>query len=116
MHPPTTQLLYQYLNYHLLELRYAVFALIKAVVKHTWGLTEILAFPGMADYLLNRRTEPTKLGKEWKYSIIEAIVQQPSAKDIAGTEYYTLFLTYLKQGIFFVAAENAVQVEKEVGE
>ncbi len=116
MHPPTTQLLYQYLNYHLVELRYAVFALIKAVVKHNWGLTEILAFPGMADYLLNRRTEPTKLGKEWKYSIIEAIVQQPSAKDIAGTVYYTKFLTYLKQGIFYVAAENAVQIQQEVGE
>jgi hypothetical protein len=106
----------KYLNYHLVELRYGVFALIKAVVKHNWGLTEVLAFPGMADYLLNRNTEPTKLGKEWKYSIIEAIVQQPSAKDIAGTVYYTKFLTYLKQGIFFVAAENAVQIHQEVGE
>lgn len=116
VHPPPQQLFFQYLNYHLVELRYAIFALIKAVVKHTWGLTEILAFPGMADYLLNRATERTKLGKEWKYSIIEAIVQQPSAKEIAGTEYCTRFLTYLKQGIFFIAAENAVQVEKEVGE
>lgn len=38
---------------------------------YEWGLRALVDQPGWLEFLLDRRTETTKLGAEWKYDIIK---------------------------------------------
>ena len=63
---------------------------------------------------MNRSTEGEKLGKEWKFTVIQTMVGTLTKNTslIDSTRLRELQL-YLKQGIFYVKAENKLEVAEE---
>lgn len=55
--------------------RSAVFRLLTVIGKFSWGLVTIRDTPGLVEWLLNRSTESDLVGNDWKYSVIQVIVQ-----------------------------------------
>lgn len=62
--------------------------------------------------MLDRRTEPEKLGKELKYGILRSLSKSPTLKDNCGVEYSKQICQYVKDGPFYSAQETAVDFEE----
>ncbi len=67
---------------------------------------------GFLEYLLDRRTEPDKEGKELKYNVIKNLSLSKTAKDNLGLEYYKRICLYAKEGPFRSDQETAVDFEQ----
>jgi len=113
--PPTAQLLLDNFNSPFIELRYSVFAFITSVLKHSWGVKELLEYPGFLEFIMDRSTEKTKQGKEWKYAIAEQIVKQGSAPQVISAPKFQDLVTYLKLGVYFIDRHNVVMLEDKTG-
>lgn len=93
--------------------RYAVFHIMKGMCKHKWGIKELSNYPHFIDFLVDRNTEATKEGKEWKFSVAETIVQTMNEnKDdkVLDPKYLVQLKAFLKQGPFFVKGEHRVEI------
>lgn len=129
-------LLSDYLRQPLPELRIAAFGLLRSLANYDWGIKFMFDHPGFLEFLLHRDSETTKLGKEWKYSIVEAVVRNPWTKQRKDSSLLLYFLPtlqylliaslldmqeaefrklarYAQQGVFYVAAEAHVEVDKQ---
>ncbi|CAG8510377.1 4399_t:CDS:10 [Funneliformis caledonium] len=93
------------------ELRITSFAIMRNMALHPWGQTEMTNSREFIDYILNRSTETTKLGKEWKFTIIQTLVQAPNAENIIPSNIFDRLTRYLREGPFFVRTEAAVTFE-----
>ena len=84
------------------ELRYAVYDLLGALAcqPEGWGLRYLFGYSGAREFLLNRWTEETKEGKEWKFSVIENVMKNPS-REILGEDILEELTGFLKQGPFY---------------
>jgi hypothetical protein len=51
-------------------IRNGVYAVLTAAGRHAWGLRAMFGTAGFREFLMDRRTELTKEGKEWKYSLV----------------------------------------------
>lgn len=69
------------------ELRHASFDVLRALAAqpHSWGVKTLFAYGGFADFLLDQKTEATKEAKEWKFSVIDALVGSPTASQLLST-------------------------------
>jgi hypothetical protein len=56
------------------------------------------------------------LGKQWKYDIIQRIVEHKQGKEICGPLLYYEFVNYLKLGVTYVRVEAGVTIEKNVAQ
>lgn len=61
----------EYLKEPFEDIRHGVFKLLRALAKHVFGLRFLLARAGLVEFLLDRRTETTKYGLEWKFDLIK---------------------------------------------
>ncbi|RIA97789.1 26S proteasome non-ATPase regulatory subunit 5 [Glomus cerebriforme] len=93
------------------DLRIASFAIMQKIALHPWGQTEMTNSKEFIDYILNRTTETTKLGKEWKFTIIQTLVKAPNAENIIPSNIFDRLTRYLREGPFYVRTEAAVAFE-----
>jgi hypothetical protein len=110
----TMERLMKQIDEPLIQLRFAVFAVLKALAKHAWGIKEIVSYPGVREFLTNRGTEHTKRGGEWKFALIQQILHHPASKDIVGVTYWHELQVFVKQGPFYFRHESKVLVEDRV--
>lgn len=102
-----------------MEQRTAIFHLMNALARHVYGVQSLLASPMFVDFLIDRNTETTKQGKEWKYVIAQTLWETTHPKDnnadakVLDTKNQTRILKFLKEGPFFVASEAAVDIATE---
>eukprot|EP00002_Diphylleia_rotans_P040633 TRINITY_DN9682_c0_g1_i1.p1 TRINITY_DN9682_c0_g1~~TRINITY_DN9682_c0_g1_i1.p1 ORF type:complete len:528 (-),score=108.80 TRINITY_DN9682_c0_g1_i1:24-1607(-) len=92
------------------DLRCSSFELMSSLVPHSWALEILSKIDGVVAYLLNRATEVTKEGKEWKYGLVKAIVESNRKYS-----HFTVFNIkqleiFLHQGPYFKPVEVAVEV------
>jgi len=93
------------------ELRIASFAIMQKMALHPWGQTELANSKEFIDYILNRTTETTKLGKEWKFTIVQTLVKAHNAENIIPPNIFDRLTRYLREGPFYVRTEAAVAFE-----
>jgi 26S proteasome non-ATPase regulatory subunit 5 len=96
------------------DLRYATFHVMQELAGHPWGVKALFAYPGFLEFLVNRSTETTKEGKEWKYTIIEAVVmgerKDNRARDVLNEDAFGLLTAYLGQGVHYIQGELAAKI------
>ena len=71
-----------------------------------------LSFLGFLEYMLDRRTEHDKEGKELKYKILKTISKSITAKENIGMDYYERICNYVEEGPFYSEQQIAVDFEK----
>jgi len=93
------------------ELRYAVYDFLSSLAKLNWGVAEEFKYPGFYEWMVNRETDDTKSGKEWKYLLIQNVTQTakrfPELLDKAQQAELTKFV---KAGVFWKDAEARMEV------
>lgn len=68
-----------------------------------WALAAMDAFGGFFEYAENRFTENTKQGKEWKFSLMEALAANPYvASGSVGPARLSKLREMLREGPFYV--------------
>ena len=94
--------------------RHAVFDIMTGVASQPtgWGLRLLWGFSGFREFILDRRTETSKEGKEWKFAIIESTMQCDS-KSIMGEDFLEELQDYLRKGPFYAPR---VEAEVDTGE
>jgi len=112
------QSLTKYLDQPFNELRYAVFSVIKSLVLHPWGVKSVFALPTFIGFLVNRNSETTKVGKEWKFAVIQTVVENQAtnhADQVLGDDAFSHLSRYLTEGVFYVRAEQATSIASRSG-
>ncbi|KAL8024218.1 putative armadillo-like helical, 26S proteasome non-ATPase regulatory subunit 5 [Plasmopara halstedii] len=68
------------------ELRTSVFRVLRSVVaqNNPWGIHALHSYGGFFEFLMDRTTEPTKETREWKFSVLDAVLASPY-KSLLGT-------------------------------
>lgn len=112
---PSLELVHKNLTGGLSELKYAALTLLRSTLRYDWGELELVRFPGLTDWLLDRSSENTKKGHELKYEAMQQAIQHPDAKKLLGLSNYHNFLEFLKLGVYYQRAESAVMVREEHG-
>lgn len=85
---------------------------------HPWGVRAMFAYPGFFEFLINRSTDTTKVGKEWKYAIIESLVrnqEENRVREVLDDAASDTLLSYLAQGVFYQRGENATMIASKSG-
>jgi len=103
--------LISYAKQTLEDLRISSFAIMQKMALHPWGQTEMTSSREFIDYILNRTTETTKLGKEWKFTIVQTLVKAHNAENIIPPNVFDRLTRYLREGPFYVRTEAAVAFE-----
>ncbi|XP_031558026.1 26S proteasome non-ATPase regulatory subunit 5-like [Actinia tenebrosa] len=93
------------------SLRCSCLRLMKCLAKYEWVQQDMVACPGYLEYLLDRKTEPEKSGRELKYDLIVELAHSPSAKQVFGMPYLLKLREYEREGPFFARAESTVAFE-----
>jgi len=97
------------------ELKSAVYDCFNGLAAHFWGFKLLLETPGFYQFILTRNTEELKEVKEWKFTIVqtmnETLKKDKSLLDVTRRKEIELFL---KDGVFFVPTENAMQISTEM--
>lgn len=93
------------------DLRTAGLRVLLTLAQWEWGQREMNGHPGFLEYLLDRRTEPERIGKELKYSVIHTLVTSDTAEGVFGAQAFLKLRRYDREGPFFVSAEGAVELE-----
>jgi len=88
------------------ELRFAGYDVLRAVAgqPQTWGIFLVFGDPGVVAILKNRETEISKLGKEWKFSVVEAGMKSPH-RSLLATDTVDDFQKILQDGPFCSKAQ-----------
>jgi 26S proteasome non-ATPase regulatory subunit 5 len=71
----------------------------------------MISLPELVEFLLNRRTESSKTGKEWKFTIIQRSIHSENAELLLTSRIYTQFLRYIRDGPFYIDVQPATAVE-----
>ena len=101
------------------EVRFAIFSIFVALSKHSFSRHDFLRSThsrGLLDFVLNRTTEKSKAGKEWKFSVVEALWKNQEESDEGwewegGARVRDRLLKYIREGPFYVHPEVAVALE-----
>ncbi|KAL6590755.1 26S proteasome non-ATPase regulatory subunit 5 [Neocallimastix sp. 'constans'] len=109
--PNTLKELIQIANQVFEDARIAAYAVIKGIAVHNWGLKELDNSTEFIKFILDRGQEPNRLGQDWKYSIIETMVNHPSSSTILRPDTLVKFKVYLKQGPYYKYVEPKVVVK-----
>lgn len=111
LHDRTFSTLMQVVKQPFVDLRAAGLRVLLTVAQWEWGQREMNGHPGFLEYLLDRRTEPDRVGKELKYSVIHTLVASDTAEGVFGAQAFLKLRRYDREGPFFVSAEGAVELE-----
>ena len=93
------------------DLRIAGLKVLLSMASWEWGQREMQAQAGFLEYLLDRRTEPDKIGKELKYEIVHAIAVSGTAEGVFGGALFLKLRQYDREGPFYYAAETTVALQ-----
>jgi len=91
------------------DVRFPAFEFLAELCQQSWGLQFVYSGPGYFEFLTSRMQD-TKVGLEWKYSVVQAMIKNPSMKDILSGEHQAQADAYVKQGVVFSPAP-AVGIE-----
>jgi 26S proteasome non-ATPase regulatory subunit 5 len=94
-----------------LDVRLGALGLLRVLCTHLWGQKELAGYSGFLEYLLDRKTEFEKTGKEAKFDMIRELVVSPFTSTSFGSEPYSRLKRLFNEGPFFVDSETAVAVE-----
>lgn len=110
--PPLIQTLAKVVKQPFTDLRTSGLKTLVGISYWEWGQKEMLSCPGFVEYLLDRRTETDRVGKELKYSLVCSLANSPTAESVFGPEISTKFQQYQREGPFYVVQEQSVAVEE----
>jgi len=88
--------------------RYAAYGFVQAVVSHLWGRKRIISTPGFLDHILDRSTEGSKEGKEWKFAIVQAL-GSTVASDNLHHDILGRLMRYVREGPFYTRTQAEVE-------
>ncbi|CAO3655912.1 unnamed protein product [Mucor fragilis] len=91
-------------------IRVASFAVMQAVAYHAWGVELMAQSNEFMNYILNRSTEYTEQGQNWKYAIIQTLISAPDAARVLN-QHYAQLQVYVRQGAHFKILEPVAAVE-----
>lgn len=91
------------------DIRIASFAIMQRIASHPWGKIEMSSSKEFIDYILNRTTESTHKGKEWKYSIVQTL--HSDSESYITPEVLERLRKYLREGPFYVRTTATVALE-----
>ena len=91
------------------EFRVASYAILKSLTLHEWGCL-LLSKREVAEFLVDRNSDSSKIGCEWKFSIIQSIVSG-GYLNAFDQETQKAFERYLKAGVFFREVGTEVEYE-----
>lgn len=66
---------------------------------------------GFLEYLMDRKTEADKAGKEQKHELIVELVRSPFSKEVFEKPFHLRLREYEREGPFYVRAQAAVAFE-----
>lgn len=89
----------------------AVLKVFRSLAKYKWAQEGMTTCPGFLEYLLDRKTETDKAGKELKYELIAELVRSPFSKEVFDKPFHLRLREYEREGPFFVQAQAAVAFE-----
>lgn len=94
-------------------IRHAVYDVLAGAARQPtgWGIRLLYGFSGFKDFILDRRTETSKEGREFKFHVIEATMQCDS-KDILGEDLLEELMDHLRKGPFW-APKAMAEMETE---
>ena len=95
------------------DLHFAGLRLFQMLAAWEWAQVEMVSVPGLLEYLLDRKTERTKDGKELKYGIVCSLVSSKTAERVFGSPSYLKLRKYEREGPFYVQTEGVVAFEEE---
>eukprot|EP00003_Mantamonas_plastica_P002435 TRINITY_DN1183_c1_g1_i5.p1 TRINITY_DN1183_c1_g1~~TRINITY_DN1183_c1_g1_i5.p1 ORF type:complete len:364 (+),score=87.36 TRINITY_DN1183_c1_g1_i5:132-1094(+) len=104
------------------ELRYAVYHCLQELAGHCFGVSWMADTYGLVEYLLKRSTEEDNQGRDWKFGIMEAMVNTHRNKEPVpkfamnsgqGPIQLAGIVEYLRLGRYYQGSETAVLVETE---
>lgn len=78
-HKTTIDLIMYTLRQPFEEMRLSCFALLQSVAAQgsPWGIDCLFNFAGFLEFLLNRTTEGNKKMREWKFAVVDALMNSP---------------------------------------
>ncbi|XP_026476321.1 26S proteasome non-ATPase regulatory subunit 5-like, partial [Ctenocephalides felis] len=91
------------------DIKLAAWGILKVIACQLWGADLIVNNPGIIEYLLDRRTENFKDGKQAKFDIIFALNQIPDL----DLELRQRLQLYIAEGPFYVEAVTDIAIEGE---
>ena len=95
------------------DLRYASLSFLLSVSCWRWGQKEMKACPGFVEYLLDRKTERDKRGKEMKYDIIRTMAKSQYCEETMDGPVYLKLKQYVREGPFYVLTESSTVAVEE---
>ena len=94
------------------DLRVAGLRVLLTMSLFEWGQRIFSSHAGFLEYLLDRKTEPDKEGRELKYEIVHSIVTTgETAERVFGNVDLLKLRKYDREGPFFSAADTTVAME-----
>lgn len=94
------------------DLRVAGLHVLLTMASFEWGQRIFSSHAGFLEYLLDRKTEPDKEGRELKYEIVHCIVTTgETAEKVFGNVDLLKLRKYNREGPFFSAADTTVAME-----
>jgi len=93
------------------ELHITSFVVMQKMALHAWGRTEMANSKEFIEYVLNRNTEFTHKGKEWKFSIVQTLATAPDAESLIAPPVLERLMRYIREGPFFVRTGAALAFE-----
>lgn len=111
LHPQIFPTLMAITRQPFVDLRTAGLKLLLSLAPWEWGQREMHNHPGFLEYLLDRHTEPDKIGRELKYDIVHALVVSGTAESVFGSVSFLKLRQYDREGPFFFTADTTVALE-----
>ena len=110
--PPLIQTLVKVVKQPFVDLHISSLKTLLNISQWEWGQKEMVTCPGFVEYLLDRRTETDRIGKELKYSIVCTLANSATAESVFGASVVIKFKRFEREGPFYVAEEASVVVEE----
>jgi hypothetical protein len=102
----TTELVLTMAKSPIPELRLGAYNLLAAVARRGTGAQVLLSHGfGFLEFLMSRETENTKIGKEAKYNIVQAVMAS-EAKGLLADPIVRKLELYLKQGPYYLPTQS----------
>lgn len=92
-------------------LRYGAYNCADGLVSHEWGFQSLMSQNAFFELILTRNPEEAKEEKEWRYTVIQTMLKTANQfPNLLTGAQKSQCEKYLKQGIFFVDAQNTMEI------
>ncbi|KAL1923411.1 uncharacterized protein VTP21DRAFT_8391 [Calcarisporiella thermophila] len=100
-----------YAKQSLEELKVSAFSVMQGMAFHPNLTQEMGQSKSFVEFILDRRTESTHIGKTWKFAIAQTLITVPDAATLLGTHTFNRLQQFVRQGPFYMPTENAIAFE-----